>query len=75
MENHPEFTGQARLHATPHIDVIGSEKFKDYLNQTRQDRHDFYTQNIWGPSWLGKVADDFENKRQDSFERWSGFDK
>ena len=63
------------MYATPHIDVIGSEKFKDYLNQTRQERHNFYTQNFWGPSWLGKVADDFENKRQDLVERWSGFDK
>ena len=50
-------------------------KFKEYLNQRRQDSHDCYTQNFWGPSWLGKVADDFENKRQDLFERWTGFDK
>jgi hypothetical protein len=75
MENHPEFTGRARLCATPHIDVIGSEKFKDYLNQTKQIRHDFYTQNFWGPSWLGKVTEDFENKRQDLFEWWTSFDK
>ena len=74
-ENNPAFTGRARLYATPHIDVIGSEKFKDYLSQMRQDRHDFNTQNFWGPSLLGKVADDFENKRQDLFERRSAFDK
>ncbi len=47
MENHLEFTGHARLYAKPHIDVIGSEKFKDYLNQTKQIRHEFYTQNFW----------------------------
>ena len=29
MENHPEFTGHARMYATPHIDVLGSENFKD----------------------------------------------
>ncbi len=29
-----KFTRRARLYATPHIDVIGSEKLKDYLNQT-----------------------------------------
>ncbi len=35
-KNHPEFTGQARLYKNPDIDVTGSEKFKDYLNQARQ---------------------------------------
>ena len=74
-EDHLEFTRRARLHATPHIGVIGSERFKDYLSQTRQDRRDLYTQSFWGPSWLGKMADDFENKRQDLFEWWAGFDK
>ncbi len=39
MGNHPEFIGRARLYATPHIDVIGSEKFLDYLNQIKQFRH------------------------------------
>ena len=38
MENHPEFTGHARFYGKPHIDVLGSEKFKDFLNQARQDR-------------------------------------
>ncbi len=27
MENHPEFTGLARFYGTPHIDVLGSERF------------------------------------------------
>ena len=45
------------------------------MNQTQQDRHDFYTQNIWGPSWLGKVSQDFENIIQDLFEWRAGFDK
>lgn len=75
MEKHPEFTGHARLYGTPHIDVIGSENFKDYLNQVRQERHEYYTKNFGGPSWLGKVADDFENKRQDFTEWLTGFDK
>ncbi len=32
MENRPALTGRARLHAKPHIDVIGLENSKDYLN-------------------------------------------
>ena len=48
MENHPEFTGRARLHATPHTDNIGSETLKDCLSQRRQDRHDCYTLNFGG---------------------------
>ncbi len=50
-------------------------KFKDYLNQTRQEKNDFYTPNFWGPSWLGTVASGFENKKEDASERWTGFDK
>ena len=58
MENHLEFTGHARLYATPHIDVIGSEKCKDFLNQTRQDRHEYYTSDKFlGPSWLAKAGE------------------
>ena len=75
MKNHPEFTGHARFGGKPHIDVLGSEKFKDFLNQTRQDRHDFYTNKFWGSSWLGQVAEDFEDKRQDFSEWLTGFDK
>ena len=75
MENHPEFTGHARLYGTPHIDVLGSERFKDFLNRARQDRHDLYTKDFWGPSWLGKTGEAIENKEQDLFEWWTGFDK
>ncbi len=53
MENHPKFTGRARLHAKLHIDLIGSEKSTDYLNQTRQDRHDFYTE-LLGSELVGE---------------------
>ena len=74
MENHPEFTGQARFYGKPHIDVLGPERFKDFLNQTRQDRHEMY-KNFWGPNWLANVGETIENKRQDAFEWWSGFDK
>ena len=74
MQNNPSFTGHARFWGKPHIDVLGSEKFKDFLNQTREDRHEFYTNNFWGPSWLGQAADDFENKRQDFTEWLTGFD-
>ncbi len=62
-ENHPEFTGQAKLRATPDIDYIGSRKFKDHLKQTRHDRRNFFTQIARGPNWLGQVAGDFGNER------------
>ncbi len=75
MEDNPQFTGRASLYATPHIEVMGSEKFMDCLNQTRQDIGDLHTQNFWGPTCLGTVAGDFENERQDLFERRSGFDR
>ena len=74
MENHPEFTGHARFYGKPHIDVLGSEKFKDFLNKARQDRHESYS-TFWGPSWLGKAGETIENKEQDLFEWWTGFDK
>jgi hypothetical protein len=74
MQNNPSFTGHARFWGKPHIDVLGSENFKDFLNPTREDRHEFYTNNFWGPSWLGQAADDFENKRQDFTEWLTGFD-
>jgi hypothetical protein len=74
MENHPEFTGHARLYGTPHIDVLGSERFKDFLNQARQDRHESYS-TFWGPSWLGKAGETIENKEQDFLEWMTGFDK
>jgi hypothetical protein len=74
MENHPEFTGHARLYGTPHIDVLGSERFKDFLNQARQDRHESYS-TFWGPSWLGKAGETIENKEQDLLEWMTGFDK
>ena len=74
MQNNPSFTGYARFWGKPHIDVLGSEKFKDFLNQTREDRHEFYTNNFYGPSWLGQAADAFENKRQDFTEWLTGFD-
>ncbi len=32
MENHPVFTGHARFWGKPHIDDLGSENFKDFLN-------------------------------------------
>ena len=42
----------------------------------RQDRHDYYTSDKFlGPSWLAKVGEDFENKRQDFTEWMTGFDK
>ena len=75
MENHPEFTGHERSYAAPHIDALGSEKFKDFLNQARQDRHDLYTKNFWGPNWLGKAGEAIGNKEQDLFEWWTVFDK
>jgi hypothetical protein len=74
MENHPEFTGHARLYGTPHIDVLGSERFKDFLNKARQDRHESYS-TFWGPSWLGKAGETIENKEQDLLEWMTGFDK
>ena len=37
MANHPEWQGHARLYGTPHIDPIGSAKFEDFLNQSRQE--------------------------------------
>ena len=42
MANHPEWQGHARLYGTPHIRPIGSGKFKDFLNQSRQERDDYY---------------------------------
>ena len=74
MENHQEFTGRARLYGTPHIDVLGSEKFKDFLNKARQDRHDLYS-TFWGPNWLAKAGETVENKEQDFLEWMTGFDK
>jgi hypothetical protein len=74
MDNHPEFTGHARFWGKPHIDVLGSEKFKDVLNQARQDRHEMYS-TFWGPNWLGQAGANFENKEQDFAEWLTGFDK
>jgi len=76
MENHPEWTGHARIYGTPHVDPVGSEAFKDYLNQLRQDRHDYYTSDKFlGPTWLADIGEKFENKRQDFTEWLSGFDQ
>jgi hypothetical protein len=33
MKNHPEFTGQSRLYATPYEDVLGKESIKNGLEQ------------------------------------------
>ena len=74
MENHQEFTGRARLYGKPHIDVLGSEKFKDFLNKARQDRHELYS-TFWGPNWLAKAGETVENKEQDFLEWMTGFDK
>ena len=73
MQNNPSFTGYARFWGKPHIDVLGSEKFKDFLNQARQDRHEMYS-TFWGPNWLANAGETFENKEQDLVEWLTGFD-
>jgi hypothetical protein len=55
MANHPEWQGHARLYGTPHIDPIGSERFKDFLNQSRQERNDYYKDSnflVRGANWV-----------------------
>ena len=42
----PEWQGHARLYGTPHIDPIGSEKFKDFLNQSKQERETTTTRTL-----------------------------
>ena len=71
MANHPERQGHARLHGTPHIDPIGSERFKDFLNQSRKDRDDLYKDSnflVRGANWV-------LDKEQDYLEKYTGFDK
>ena len=73
MQNNPSFAGYARFYGKPHIDVLGSEKFKDFLNQAREDRHEMYS-TFWGPNWLANAGENFENKEQDLAEWLTGFD-
>ena len=42
MANNPDWKGHARLYGTPHVDPIGSERFKDFLKQSRKERNEFY---------------------------------
>ena len=71
MENHPEWTGHARLYGAPHVDPIGSEAAKDKLNQWRKERNDTYKDSnflVRGANWI-------QDKEQDALEWWTGFDK
>ena len=71
MANHPEWQGHARLYGTPHIDPIGSERFKDFLNQSRKDRDDLQKDSnflVRGANWV-------LDKEQDYLDKYTGFDK
>ena len=55
MANHPEWQGYARLCGTPHVDPIGSERLKDFLNQSRKERNDYYKDSnflVRGANWI-----------------------
>ena len=55
MKNHPEFTGQSRLYATPYEDVLGKEEWKDRLNTFNLVRNAEYEGSRWAnpaEKWL-----------------------
>lgn len=39
MQNHPEFTGQSRLYATPYEDVLGKDAIKTGINNFKEEQN------------------------------------
>jgi hypothetical protein len=75
MKNNPDFAGNARLYGTPYDDMVGKERFKDWLNKQRAERQDFYTKGLGGPQWLQDLRGTIAGKEQDFFEYMTGMDQ
>ena len=70
-ENNPDFKGKARLYSTPYDDTFGSERIKDWLNDSRKQRNDYFKDE----SWIQKVGNSIHDKEQDLFEHITGLGK
>ena len=71
MQNKLERQGHARLYGTPHVDPLGSESFKDFLNQSRQERDDHYKDS----NFLARGANWVLDKEKNKLEEYFGFDQ
>ena len=71
IKHNPDFNGKARLYSTPYDDPFGSERIKDWLNDSRKQRHDYFKNK----SWIEKAANSVQDKEQDLLEHITGFDK
>jgi hypothetical protein len=71
MREHPEFKGKARNYSTPSDDLMGREKFKDFLDDSRKERNDYFKdKNI-----LARAANAVQDKEQDLLEWATGLDQ
>ena len=52
------------LYGTPYVDPWGKEGFKDFLNKSRKEKHDFYNDK----SFIERGANWLQDKEQDVFE-------
>ena len=71
MKNNPDFKGKARLYSTPYDDPFGTERIKDWLNDSRKQRNDYYKDK----SWVKKIGNTIQDTEQDLLEHITGFDK
>jgi hypothetical protein len=69
-ENNPDFKGKARLYSTPYDDLAGQEKIKEWMNDMRQERDDYYKDRPWFQRAVNAVQD----KEQDLVEWVTGLD-
>lgn len=71
LRDNPEFKGKARLYSTPYDDPLGKEKIKDWLNDARKQRDDYFSDK----TFIEKAANTVQDKEQDLLEWYTGFDK
>jgi hypothetical protein len=71
IRNNPEWKGQSRLYSTPYDDILGREKMKDWLNDSRKERAEL----VKDMPWIFKAGNWLKDKEQDLFEHLTGFDQ